>query len=798
MRRCCGVTRTSQDRWPSGSAPMSTSPNRRQSLAALLCIAAAPGLAHGAIFTVGTGVGCSHNTIQAAVNAAAANPGFDAVRITRSLPYTAQAVQVNDPGDVNIVGGFATCDQAATDSGYATVSGAGGALEPVFRITVGTGRIVRMRHLAIRDGDEDGAGYGGGIYFRGDGILELIETTVSNNTAGYGGGIYAEATGSNTELVISNNVLIQANTARYSGGGVYNDGTEMTMNAPDSWIAFNKAEGVFMPATGQIVGGYGGGIQSVGGARDGYLYIGSPGVGGAGPVYANEARYGGGISVMSVSDDAFSLLQLYSTDGNRQTALRDNFASVAGGGLYLWSEDRGGFLVGWAARAVVSNASLIDNAAPDGAAAYLARTPGLFPVGYAGLFVNTWTSMPAALPCPVGRPCSYITGNVDQDIGGQPTGGAVLLVDRDNDLWMEKVELSGNRGGRVLRAIGGSNTTEATNTLWHGNTVSQQLIRTEDEVDLLLENSTLAGNAIGAAQVISSNGSFRLQRSVLWQPGKTSLSHSGSAPFAQNVVTSERNSLDGGNTPYVLETSPRFVDVVRSDYRLRAASPAVDFASTGGGPDLVGVERGIDLPIKQNLMGSGDLGAYERPALAPLVLFGDFDVAGDLGLWPEATTGASTWTSAQNAVGGAGSGSILVSQSNIAQPRVTARSQCIHLPGPGRYLLNGFGRSAGAIGTRDSVLLNWQLRHSGGEACNAGPPNNGGDHFLSTSTGWVQPAVPAQILVSEADWTSTTSLTVALVVFDNGISFPPAVTGWFDGITLQAESLDLIFADDFE
>ena len=75
-------------------------------------------------------------------------------------------------------------------------------------------------------------------------FLELIESRVENNLAGYGGGIYAEATGSNTELVISNNVLVQSNTARYSGGGVYNDGVEMTMIAPDSWIAFNEATGV--------------------------------------------------------------------------------------------------------------------------------------------------------------------------------------------------------------------------------------------------------------------------------------------------------------------------------------------------------------------------------------------------------------------------------------------------------------------------------------------------------------------------------------------------------------------------
>ena len=45
----------------------------------------------------------------------------------------------------------------------------------------------------------------------------------------------------------------------------------------------------------------------------------------------------------------------------------------------------------------------------------------------------------------------------------------------------------------------------------------------------------------------------------------------------------------------------------------------MDYASTGGGLDLDGRLRGIDLPITFNLFGAGDLGAYERPALLPLV-----------------------------------------------------------------------------------------------------------------------------------------------------------------------------------
>ena len=751
--------------------------------------------AQAAIFTVGSGAGCSHGTIQSALNAAEASPGADTVRLTRSLTYEPEANTINTNQHLNVVGGFATCTQAATDNIKTMVSGAGGATEPVFRITGQTGAIIKLRHLTISNGDEDGAGRGGGIFFRGDGLLEVIESTISNNIAGYGGGIYAEGTGTNAELAISNDVLITGNTARYNGGGVVVDSLEMTMMAPGSLIAFNEATGVFVPATGAITGGYGGGLHVVGIDFSAYATIGSPGLGTTGAIYSNTARHGGGASVISDEDEAYADLFLVGTNANQRTGINQNFASVSGGGLYLWSADRGGFLIGYAAYAGIWNADLIGNAAPDGAAVHLAPTPGLFPVGHAGLAINTATATPpGAVACPVGTPCSFITGNQSQNAGGQITGGPVIWVSSDNGVYLYRTELSGNRGGYVLHATEDAYV-DVLNTLWADNITSNQLIRTTDDVDMTLESSTFAGNAIGGPQVMSTDGSFTMQRSILWQPGKTSLAHSGSKTVA-NVLTSERLSLDGGSTPYVLEDAPRFIDEARGDYRLRAASQAVDFASTGAGEDLVGLQRAIDLPIKQNRMGSADLGAFERQTLAPLVLNADFDA--DLNLWPEVTAGASSWTNAQNGSGPGGSGSVLVSMTNIPQARVVARVQCIHLPGPGRYTLNGWGRSAGAIGTRDSTWLSWELRRNGGEACTDGAPDLTGNHFLTSGTGWARPANPAVIDISAADWTWRSSIAIQLVVYDNGIAFPPAVTGWFDGITLEAESGDLIFADGFD
>ncbi len=755
--------------------------------------------ADAAIFTVGSGAGCTHGTIQSAIAAANANPGADTVRITRSLAYTGVGVQINTAQDLNVVGGFATCDQAATDNIKTTVSGAGGAHEPVFLITADTGSTVKLRHLTITDGDVDGAGKGGGIYFRGDGILEVIETTISYNVAGGGAGIYAEGTGSNTELILSAGAQVIGNSARYNGGGVFADGVEMTMNATDSIIAFNEAVGVYNSTIGQTVGGYGGGLMVFAGARTSVAYIGSPGVNGTGPVYSNEARYGGGVAVIYNSDDyPFAELRMYSSSAATQTAIRGNFASVAGGGLYVFADDGGGFVIGNSAEANLWNASIEDNAAPAGAAAFIEHTPGFFPARSSGLSFNPFGYAPpaAALACPIGAPCGSIAGNLDLDLNGQPTGGAVILLESGNSLGIDTMSVTGNRGGQLVRATGDDTTTEITNTLIGGNIASGELLRSEGNEDLLVENTTIAGNAIGSANVISNGGSFRLQRSILWQPGRTSLASSGSRTV-QNVVTSERFSLDGGSTPYVLEQPPRFVDEANQDFRLVAASPAVDFASSGGGPDLVGVPRGTDLPIKANLFGSGDLGAYERPALQPLVLNADFDSS--LNLWPEVTANASSWSNAQNVTGAPGSGSVFVSLGNIPQARIEARLQCVHLPGPGRYKLNGWGHAVGAtMATRDGIVLGWEYRRSGGEECNAGPPDASGNHFLGSSNAWTHPASPALIDVSAADWTHTSSITVILVVNDLGTTFPASVAGYFDGITLEVDAGDLIFANGFE
>jgi hypothetical protein len=305
----------------------------------------------------------------------------------------------------------------------------------------------------------------------------------------------------------------------------------------------------------------------------------------------------------------------------------------------------------------------------------------------------------------------------------------------------------------------------------------------------------VAGNLIGSPTIFSAAADLRFMRSILWQPGKTTVSSSAGGVEAIDVIASEIASIGGG--PEAVVAAPRFVDPARGDYSLRAASPAVDFAAAivGDDRDLRDLPRDQDLPIKINREGPRDIGAYERQSLLPLVLNQDFNV--DLNLWPIATANSITWDVSQNVSGGTGSGSAHVVLNDAPQARVIAATQCIHLPGPTLYTLNGWGRSSGAVGFRDTVRLHWEYRVDGGEGCDAGPPTAQGDHVLGTSATWTKPAIPAYIDVPAAQFTGRNSIKIFLEVIDNSVSNDFDVNGWFDGIVLQPDT-DVIFRNGFD
>lgn len=190
---------------------------------------------------------------------------------------------------------------------------------------------------------------------------------------------------------------------------------------------------------------------------------------------------------------------------------------------------------------------------------------------------------------------------------------------------------------------------------------------------------------------------------------------------------------------------------------------------------------------------AGEAGSLPLQSLLPN---GDFDA--DLGHWSPMLAGAASWDGTEDAAGAPGSGSAKILVVDPPDPRVVGLAQCVLLPGPGTYALNGWGRTLGtAPNQHDSVILAWEFRKAGGSTCSNGSPDASGDHVLAVLSTWRQPSQPARFTVSESDWTPASSLAIALVVVDGGVASPTQAIGWFDGITLDWNG-DPIFRDGFD
>lgn len=747
-------------------------------LVALLLAGASGTGAHAAIYTVGSGSGCTHGTIQSAINAANSSAGADTVRLTRSLTYEPEANTISTGQELTVEGGYATCTQATPDTTRTIVSGVGGAHAPVFTINAPTGALIHLRMLTISGGDVDGGGNGGGILFTGDGVVEIADSLITQNTAGYGGGIYVKGNGSNTELVIGANVVISSNIARYNGGGVFAQGVEMSMTDAGSSILLNEAVG-----TGGT-GGYGGGVYVYATDRPSYAYIGS-GAPLFGPIYGNDAVYGGGVAIASAGSDTAEL-HLFTTDPTRQAYIGFNAASAKGGAIHVGNAHSAARL--W-------NAVIDNNDAPDGAAAYMASGSGFY-VNFAGLPAG-------AAGCTVGADCGRISNNVanaDANPGAIVRGESGAAIQFGNP---PTTSLPDPRGGVIIRdnvagsVIDGAGATNINRSLIIDNTTGSDVVKQSGNA-LNLYDSTIAGNAIGGGSAIlrSVDSAIGIQRAILWQPGSTSWSHSGGALTIANTDASENASLGGGFAAFTFD--PLFIDPAHGDYGLRAGSGAIDFASAGLNQDrdAFGRPRNVDLPNADN-PGTRDIGALERPAVQPLVLNGDFDHS-DLRLW---TRFDGAWDGTQNAVGGSGSGSWKYSISDTTLTEVVVAEQCIVLPAPGIYRLDGWGKSAGTtIITRDHAVLKWEIHEQHSGACTNGVVGSG-QMTLGSSSSWSHPSQPSEIDLSEAQFgTDRLSIKLLLVARDGGVvGGPHSISAWFDGITLELASPDdLIFADGFD
>lgn len=564
-------------------------------VAATFC--AAP--THAAIYRVGSGAGCTHSTIQSAIDAAVASAADDEIHLGASA-YPDQALQIlGAEGRLALIGGYADCAAAEPTGGARTMLG-GTSTQSVVRISASAD--VRLWHLDIQAGHA--TDFGGGVRFTTvtAASLDLLDTLVRNNEARAGGGIAIEngnpdVTAEQVRLSLRGDSNVLGNVARNEGGTTFGGGgihcTRASVQIADSsHVSQNRTET------------HGGGIH----ADDCRIEIGSRGIGGA-VLWANHASAnGGGLFARG----PLATIDIYTVDPTQPARVVGNSAYY-GSALQLRDGANARlFDVNIEAntgsvRGVVYVDTVADAPAPESIFVMRGGIDGA-PAG--------------AVACAEPEACNRIAGNT------APYG------------WVSVIDLRGRS------AQAGSATAFLLGTRIEGNTGADQMLRIapgilvaegmlvvgntadaligEAEGTLTIADSTITGNTFrpGTAVVQArgdcdegTDGGTRIERSIIWQPGLSLIAADPGHPLQTDCFTHLVGN-DFGALPAAgdrIVADPWFVDPGTGNYHLSPASPALDFAPA----DEYGTTRDrgprvFDLPGSPNRFGPQDLGAYER------------------------------------------------------------------------------------------------------------------------------------------------------------------------------------------
>jgi predicted outer membrane repeat protein len=569
------------------------------------------------IYKVGGDAACTHSTIQAAIDAAAASAGEDYVWMASNQSYSGQHVSIHDQ-TVDVVGGFANCSATQAGTALTTVSGLGNGKRAVFSIG-GTSQVF-MGNLWIRDADRrgntaiGGDGAGGGIDFDGSGSLKLAQMTVSLNEADYGAGINFRGSGGNAELRIAHDTLILSNTAAVSGGGIRVEGSaRLFVLEPQTLIAFNSVDGT---------DGKGGGIEQLAPAR---VDIGSPGYNGGAVVQFNDADYGGGIAV-NTNNDSNVYARLFSTDPHNPVQIANNAARKTGGGIWVSPCSSVTSCYSWA-YLCAQDFRINNNIAQEGAAIYAdvdTDASGFSARSYVLLNRNSEFNLRCrdpepvenlgAVACAAGVPCNELAYNVTENASGDPTNGAVILMQTDGHLNAIRFRMHHNVAAHLIRSVDDDegNTTDLSRCLFTDNqlTASAILHTPDSGGSVVVDECTFARNSIASGAAVEVNHvDTTITRSIFDEPGVPVLS----SPNWDHVAAIDVMAQDLSTLPFStrdIQATPSFVDPDHGDYHLRPNSPGIDFTDSDHLVDLDSNPRKVN-QAAENVFGIQDLGALE-------------------------------------------------------------------------------------------------------------------------------------------------------------------------------------------
>jgi hypothetical protein len=570
----------------------------------LLVCALAPSATEAAIYRVGSDAGCTHATIQAAIDAAAAAVGASEIRIRAGVHVDTVLAIGNETDALALVGGFAQCaDEGPQPEARSTLQGGVGA--PILTIVDATN--VTLRNLVLADAvtGYDGAGI---YYLAASGELTLLDTTIRGNIARYGAGIAIvnpdpQAAPDALRVVLRGWSSVQDNIATHGdGGGIYC--VRATVRFRDQALAANN----------EATLGNGGAIAG----QDCHIEIASRGAANV-VLQANRAPAGHG-GALHLAGPAASAM-VYSTLG----VPRFDLNSARYGGAIA---ARGG------ARVDVFEGRFTQNTAETAGGAIWLADGGA--TGYDTRFTmhGSLAGAPAdAAACALGEACNSLAASAAEDANGVLGSGAAIFIDStaagmpsgSAHARFEGTRISFSRGYSLIAQTSADSHIVLDGAVVDTNVLGSFIaVTTAATSSIDIVASTIAGNTLGAGSTVlfgplgcsvdSEARGTRLERAIVWQPGHALLATFGGTPQADCYRHLVGNLFSGlPDSPERLVADPDFVDPANGDYRLALYSPALDFApahpsdaTRDGGP------RVFDLSYIGNHFGAQDLGAYEE------------------------------------------------------------------------------------------------------------------------------------------------------------------------------------------